>query len=210
MSGAPLDAAKAKPKSSTRLRLVLIVAVFAAPMVLAYLLFYSGWRPEGGRPHGELVTPPRPLADIELKTLEGKPTPLSSFRPHWILLYFGSSECTSACERTLYHMRQVIAAQGREAHRLRAAMVLTDTRALDMLRGQLKDYPDMAVLTGTRAAVADIAREFELPAGGALAGLHRVYVVDPLGNFMMSYPADTDPNGMRKDLMRLLKYSQAG
>jgi hypothetical protein len=34
--------------------------------------------------------------------------------------------------------------------------------------------------------------------------------VDPLGNFMMSYPADADPNGIRKDLARLLRASRIG
>jgi hypothetical protein len=49
-----------------------------------------------------------------------------------------------------------------------------------------------------------------LPAGSPLDNLNRVYLVDPLGNFMMSYPADADPTGMRKDLARLLRISQIG
>jgi hypothetical protein len=38
----------------------------------------------------------------------------------------------------------------------------------------------------------------------------RMYLVDPLGNLMMSYEADADPGGMIKDLERLLKYSGLG
>jgi hypothetical protein len=37
-----------------------------------------------------------------------------------------------------------------------------------------------------------------------------VYVVDPLGNFMMSYAANAEARGMLKDLKRLLKISQIG
>jgi hypothetical protein len=38
----------------------------------------------------------------------------------------------------------------------------------------------------------------------------RVYLVDPLGNLMMSYPADMNPKGMQTDLKKLLKNSWAG
>jgi cytochrome oxidase Cu insertion factor (SCO1/SenC/PrrC family) len=193
-----------------RMRLLLLAAVFAAPMVLAYVLFYSGWRPTATGAHGELVTPAHPVADVELKRLDGESVPFSSLRPRWTLVYFGASECAAACERALYHMRQVIAAQGREAHRVHSAMVLTDTRALAALRGRLKEYPDTTVFTGPREAVLRLAREFELPAGSALAGMHRIYLVDPLGNLMMSYTAGVDPSGVRKDLARLLRYSQVG
>lgn len=205
-----MSQASATNRTSARRRLLLVAAVFAAPIVLSYVLFFSGWRPEGDSAHGELITPARPLAEMELKTLDGAAVAVSSLRARWTLVYFGSSECDSACERALYHMRQVIATQGRETHRLRAAMIVTDARTLGTLRNQLKDYPDMLALTATRENLERFTRDFELPVGGALAGLHRIYVVDPLGNLMMSYPADADPSGMRKDLARLLRYSQAG
>lgn len=198
------------PNSRTRLWLVLIAAAFAAPMVLAYLLYYGGWRPQAVHPHGELVTPPQPVADVELAALDGGAVRFSSFQRRWLLLYFGTSECTSVCERALYKIQQVIAAQGRDAGRVRGALVVTDSRALDLLRYQLKDYPDVTALVGSAANIARLAREFESPTDGALAGLHRIYIVDPLGNFMMSYPADADPSGMRKDLARLLRVSQVG
>jgi len=193
-----------------RLRLLLVIAIFVTPVVLACALYFGGWRPETPRAHGELVTPARPVADAELRTLDGKAVAFSAFQRQWLLLYFGSSECAAACERALVNMRQVIAAQGRQAQRVRAAMVVTDTRALSSLRQLLSAHPDLTPLTAAPEQLARLAREFELPAGGALAGQHRIYVIDPLGNFMLSYPADVDPNGMRKDLQRLLRYSQIG
>jgi hypothetical protein len=38
----------------------------------------------------------------------------------------------------------------------------------------------------------------------------RSYIVDPLGNLMMSYPPDADPRGILKDLKRLLRLSHIG
>ncbi len=37
-----------------------------------------------------------------------------------------------------------------------------------------------------------------------------LYLVDPLGNVMMRFPANADPRRMQKDLERLLKASQIG
>ncbi len=198
------------PHLRTRVRLVLVAAAFAAPMVVACLLYYGGWRPQAVHPHGELVTPPHPIADVELAALDGGAVRFNSFQHRWLLLYFSAGECTSVCERALYEIQQLIATLGRDAGRVRGAIVVTDTPALDMLRYQLKDYPNVIALVGVAANVARLAREFQSSVGSAPAGLHRVYVVDPLGNFMMSYPADADPSGMRKDLAQLLRVSQVG
>jgi len=35
-------------------------------------------------------------------------------------------------------------------------------------------------------------------------------LVDPMGNLMMSYPADSDPKNLRKDIGRLLRASRIG
>jgi len=39
---------------------------------------------------------------------------------------------------------------------------------------------------------------------------HSVFVVDPLGNLMMSYDARTDPRGLLIDLRQLLRLSHIG
>jgi len=37
-----------------------------------------------------------------------------------------------------------------------------------------------------------------------------LYVIDPIGNLMMRFPADGDPARIRKDIGRLLKASRMG
>jgi hypothetical protein len=41
-------------------------------------------------------------------------------------------------------------------------------------------------------------------------GEGRVYIVDPLGNLMMSYPSDAGPGDLYDDLRRLLRVSRIG
>jgi hypothetical protein len=55
-----------------------------------------------------------------------------------------------------------------------------------------------------------LAREFVSSQGTALDVSGRVYLIDPIGNLVLSYAPDADPTGMRKDLARLLRLSQVG
>jgi len=66
-----------------------------------------------------------------------------------------------------------------------------------------KQYPDLVILAGADVETVKFASEFNVAKG-------RVYLVDPLGNLMMSYPADMNPKGMQTDLKKLLKNSWAG
>lgn len=198
-----------KPASGRR-KMLLLLAMFVLPLIVAYALYFGGWRPASTGNYGELVQPARPIEDVALIAFDGKPIRFSDLRGKWTLMAFGPADCLKPCERILYHMRQVIAALGEKADRVQSALVLTDTKALDWLRYTIKDYPGVRVIIGPPPAVAALARQFTVPAGSPLDNLHRIYLIDPLGNFMMSYPADADPNGMRKDLARLLRVSRIG
>src|SRR3989344_5959737 len=91
--------------------------------------------------------------------------------PAWRAGAAGASsrgKCLKPCERNLTKMRQVIAAQGKEADRLQSVLVVTDGKALDWLRYAILDYPGMRVVTGPPDSVTLLARQFTLPAGGPL------------------------------------------
>jgi cytochrome oxidase Cu insertion factor (SCO1/SenC/PrrC family) len=185
-----------------------LVGLFLAGIVASWVTVETG--AGAARNYGELIEPARPVQDVKLLDLDDAPTRFSELKGKWTLLYFGSAECLKPCTDSLYKMRQITAAQGREAHRVRQVFVVTNPAALDLLRYTLVDYPGTRVLRGAPEVVRELASQFTVPAGGALDGLDRIYVVDPLGNFMMSYPADADPRGMLKDLRLLLRASQIG
>jgi hypothetical protein len=204
-AGARLPAARV-----ARWKFLALAALFVLPIAAATLLYYAGWRPPATVNAGELVVPARPVDAGALVDLAGQPLAQPLLKGKWTMLYFGPSDCGTGCDRMLYTMRQVHSAQGREAHRIARLFVATDTGALDWLRFTVRNYPDLRVAVGPAEAVRGLARQFALPAGSPLDGLGRLYIVDPLGNFMMSYPADADPSAMRKDFVRLLKVSQIG
>jgi len=201
-----------KPVNRTRARrnVILLAALFALPVVIAYALYFGGWRPASFGNHGELVQPARPIADVALTLLDGKTLRFNELRGKWTLLTFSPAECLSPCERNLVKIRQVIAAQDQNAERVQSIFVVKDAKMRDWLKYAIKDYPGMRAVIGPPDAVEALARQFTLTVGSPLDNLNRIYLVDPLGNFMMSYPADADGNGIRKDLARLLRVSRIG
>ncbi|MDH5511647.1 MAG: SCO family protein [Gammaproteobacteria bacterium] len=197
-------------QTAARRKMLLLAAVIALPVVVAYALYFSGWRPASFGNYGELVQPARPIADAGFILLDGRPLRFSGLHGKWTLMTFGPAECLSPCERNLVTVRQVIAAQGKNADRVQSVFVATDAGARDWLRYAIKDFPGLRAIIGPPDAVAGLARQFTLPEGSPLDNLNRIYLVDPLGNLMMSYPANADPGGIRKDLARLLRISRIG
>lgn len=199
-----------QPSRRGRWVLLALAALILSGFVGSFVLVESGWRPNATRNYGELRTPAHPIKDVTLADLEGRPVPFSAFKGKWALVYFGPGECLTPCLDSLYKMRQITAAQGREAYRVQQIFVVTDAEATDELRHILADYPDTRVLRGAPETVRELAVQFAVNAGTPLDSRHRIYMVDPLGNFMMSYAADADPRRMNKDLSLLLRASHIG
>jgi len=192
-----------------RRTLALIVLLFLAPVVLATSLYFGGWRPDGkGLQQGELLQPARPLTNASLRKTDSTEYRLHAVRGSWTFITFSRLPCNDLCQKNLYKMQQVCLAQGKDAGRVqRAFITLGGTDDLHALEAK---YPGLAAFTGTPAAVQTLAREFTSSHGTPLDGLERVYLVDPNGNLVLSYAADADASGMRKDLARLLRLSQIG
>lgn len=199
----------AKTTPSKRWVFALLMLLFVFPVVLATLLYLTGWRPSSIGNHGELIQPARQLGGATLHTLDGKPANFGELRGKWIMVHIGPSSCPADCMKSIYYMRQVHAAQAKEIGRVQRVFIATDIGAADALKVKLADYPEMWVWTGEKKALAEVLQSFGIDAGQS-AQQQGVYLVDPLGNLIMRYPPGMDPGGMLKDLTRLLKYSWVG
>ena len=199
----------AKSEHNFRIKIILVLVVFLLPLGYAVYLKLTGWHPKETTNYGNLVVPIIPLNDVKLKTVDGKEASLKDFEHHWLLVTFGKAPCRDACEQNIYKMRQTHIAQGKYQMRVRRLLVLTGDPTT-LTKDRFKEYPDMVVVTGPVQGVRDLGRQFVTPDGTALDGKDHIYLVDPLGNLMMSYDADADANGIRKDLSRLLRVSRIG
>jgi len=72
------------------------------------------------------------------------------------------------------------------------------------------EHPDLVVALVEDATSAALLEPFPSYDGVPVAAAGRIYLVDPLGNLMMSYPGDAPPKSILTDLERLLKLSHIG
>lgn len=198
-----------KKRSSNRIKIVMVAVIFLAPVVAATVLKLSGWRPAETGNYGELIQPARPLENVEFRTPGGGRVAISDYQHKWLMVTFVTGACDKLCEQNIYKMRQVHASTGKFYKRVKRLLVIT-SKASSKLQNIMKAYPDMAVATGPDKAIRNLGNQLRTNDGTALNGLNRIYLIDPLGNFMMTYDRNADPSKMRRDLGRLLRVSHIG
>jgi hypothetical protein len=197
-----LDQSSARSAASTRAgrwKMLALLLVSAAPVVASYFMYYVV-RPEGRRNYGELVNPQRPLPAFTGIDAQGQPVSLTQLKDQWLLISVADSTCDAACQEHLYLQRQLRETLGKEKDRLDWVWLRTGTAPLS---DALKQATSAAVVLQLDAA--QLATWLE-PAPGQRLEDH-LYVVDPLGNWMMRFPANMDPKQAKRDLDRLLRAS---
>ncbi|MDB5850562.1 MAG: hypothetical protein JWP29_4314 [Rhodoferax sp.] len=200
----PQDVLDGNPRRtlSGRWKMIAVMLVCAAPVVASYLTFYV-IRPEGRSVFGELIQPARPVPDQIAMGLDGKPLNLQSLKGQWLLVSTSASACDAACEKHLYLQRQLRETLGREKDRVDWVWLVTDDAPIrEDLRAALKGA------TVLRLGELQVAQWLS-PAVGHLLPEH-LYVVDPMGNWMLRFPAQLDVAGAAKakrDVERLLRAS---
>ena len=160
-------------------------------------------RPEGRTNYGVLVEPQKSALDVHAKALDGTALPLSSLAGRWVMVSVDAGACDAACVGKLYAMRQVRLTTGKDRDRIERVMLITDDATP---AAALRAEYEGTVMARIDAAGA--SRFFAAPDAGRVAD--HVYMIDPLGNLMMRFPAGADPNRMKKDLARLLRASRTG
>jgi hypothetical protein len=185
--------------------MLLILLACAAPVVASYLTYYV-IRPQGRSNYASLIQPSRSLpTDLDLRDLAGKPVPASSLKGQWLTLVVGDAACGEACERRLYLQRQLREMLGRDSDRVDRVWLLTDGGSpAPSLLAAIEATGGLTVL---RADPAALGRWLEPEAGHALQD--HLYVVDPMGEWMMRAPADPAPAKLKRDLARLLAASSS-
>lgn len=192
-------------KSRQRRQLLLIALLFLLPVALAFYLYYGhgNWRPADTTNHGELILPPRALPAVTLRGPAGS----ASERPFdnaWSLIYVGDGSCDARCREALYVMRQVRLALNRDSDRVQRVFLYRGDCCNEPYFSQQQQ--GLIRLNLDSDVGGRLLRAFPAPA----AESGRIWLADPHGNLMMSYPSGVDAGGMLADLKRLLKLSHIG
>ncbi len=194
----------AMDRRSGRRQLLLVASVFFVPLAAAVALYFSAsWRPPVGVQHGELIDPPRPLPEMAFNLPDGGTAARDVLRGRWFLVHVVAGTCDQRCLEALADLRRLRLALDKDAPRVRRVL-LHDGSCCDA--GSPAAEPDLLVL-GAAGSEGGALRALFPPATDGSTG---IYIVDPHGNLMMSYPATGAARGLLKDLERLLRLSTIG
>jgi cytochrome oxidase Cu insertion factor (SCO1/SenC/PrrC family) len=188
---------------TSRRVLLILAAVFFAPLLLAFVIYYgSSWRPLGRINHGPLIQPPRPLPRIPLPQHDS-PGDANLFIGKWSLLYISEGSCPMECRHTLYFMRQTQLSLGNLIPRTQRVWLATD-HCCD-LRADTEKQPPLIAVDAQGGAAIPLLALFPTDRRDSA-----VFIIDPRGNLMMRYDSHADPKGLREDLKKLLDLSHIG
>lgn len=195
-----------------RKQLVLLMALFLAPVIIAIIMYnnLSKHGPAKTKNYGDLVVPARPLSDTKLQSVSGKVYKFSDMKGKWIMVYIGTAECDKTCSDVLFKMRQSRLYQQGEHKRIDRLYISVDGKPADSLQAALKEHAGLEVVYGKPDEIDLVVKQFELKNKAPAKSAQRLYIVDPLGNLMMSYEKDFDAVGLIKDMTLLLKVSHIG
>ena len=186
-----------------RITLLLVLLACAAPVIVSYFLYYVV-RPEPRSNYATLIQPTRGIPEaLQLKTLQGEAVAPKSLKGQWLLTVVSSGACDAQCEARLYEQRQLREMMGRERDRVEKLWLITDDAAVPpAIWAAMQAQPPVTVL---RVPAADLQAWLSTEAGKAFN--EHLFVIDPMGEWMMRTPAQPDPIRFKKDLERLLKAS---
>jgi hypothetical protein len=190
---------------SGRLQMALILLVCAAPVAASYWAFYVARPGGGGAAYGTLIQPTAAMPDVVATDLQGAGVALRTLKGQWLLVVVASGACDTRCERDLFLQRQLREMMGRDRDRIDKVWLVTDAAPLrPELRRALATEPPVTALR----LPADTLMSWLKPEPGHALEDH-LYVVDPMGEWMMRMPAAPDPSKVKRDLERLLRASAA-
>jgi len=194
--------------NKNKLIVIIMTLIFIAPLVVVMLMYRYDWHP-ASYSYGELI---KPIIKINVpdhfenaSNYSKEPKGIGLMKDKWSLVYL-TNECNSVCENRLYDLRQIHVSFDKDIPRVQRILITSD-KNINKIH---EKYPDLIILNKPLEDVTKLALQFDrLPAFKAINS-ENVYVVDPMSNLMMVYSNKIKPQEIRKDIVRLLKYSWAG
>jgi len=192
-------------RNRKRLTLIALMALFLSPVIAAWF-----WTPDTFRNRGELIDPPRPLVSVPLISPDGSDVDLATLFGRWTYVFFVEAGCDESCKQLADAVERVRLSQGKNEKRVRLMVITLSPDALSSLE-EIRLIMPKTIVLGVNAAEKEQLMSQFMPSGeGSVLPSGSIFLVDPMGNLMMRYPATADPTDLRKDISRLLRASRIG
>ena len=207
LHGTPAPMRDYSATQSRRGRITMLVILFACalPVIASYFTYYV-IRPQGRTNYATLIEPQRPLPSLDAvpaQDMDGHSVPLTTLKGQWLMIVVAPASCGKLCESNLFLQRQLREMMGAERDRIQKVWLVDSPEPVPMaLAAALAARPSVVTYRVERAA---LARWLEAEPRHQLE--EHIYIVDPLGNWMMRTPANPDPVKLKKDVDKLLRAS---
>jgi cytochrome oxidase Cu insertion factor (SCO1/SenC/PrrC family) len=138
--------------------------------------------------NGFFLNPITPVAALSFKTITGQPFDPTPLRGKWVVLYFNNTPCNNHyCDHYLNTLVTVEQAFNKKPTTLVSAW-LKNTSAKNLAN---PDHKQLKLINIDNTNLNP----------------NRFYVIDPLGNLILSYKPDVLPQVILSDLQRLMRVS---
>jgi len=181
-------------KFKSRRNLLMVIAVFVLPIVLAKLALTQNWLDYGVTNKGSLVEHELTLKDLGIADDE-----LDSM---WLILYALPNNCNEQCEQTLLSVNNTLVALGKDRPKVRNVALYQQSLSEEQLSHL--DHSKWSILPSPNEKHTLIQKP-------------TILLVDPLGNIVLEHnpPALYEEQamfgkGILADMKKLLKYTKIG
>ena len=185
-----------KTAAGSRKALIMLVAVFVLPVILAKIALDNDFFNRASTNRGELLQP----------TLDATPL-LSGEQNIWRVIYVVPSSCDKTCQNAIYSIQQVDLALGKHSHRANATVILTDDSDKNIDKWIAEDKRT-EVLSKESSLVNEVFPK---------AVVNSIYLVDTMNKAMLRYEPMADQQqaimqsrDVLSDLKKMLKLSRIG
>ncbi len=187
-----------------------VIALTCIVLLIAatYLLFDSTNR-TNHKFNGSIIAPPVPAANFTLTNQDGKLTSLGDIHGKYLLIFFGFTSCTDECPATMAILSQ--ARDGLGANKDQAQIVFITTDPARDSPSAVKTFinrfdPTSIGLTGSLSDLQPVWKDYGVMVmdGGETHSI-RVYLVDPEGNWRLTYAPASNPQEIVDDIELLIQ-----
>ncbi len=183
-----------KRQRKNRKSLLLLLAVFALPIILAKFALEGDWLATGVTNKGALLSDELTLTQLGVDK--------SDFNQQWLMLYSLPKNCEQSCQKTLETVHNTYVALGKEMPRVTPVAMYQNQLSEAQLQQISKSQWQLLAMPSTAKQYIEKSQ---------------VLIVDPLGNVFMSHqiPAKIEQQPqfgkqILADMKKLLKYSKVG
>ena len=174
--------------------LLLVVAVFVLPILLAKFALNGDWLATGVTNKGTLLTNELTLDKLGIDN--------DAFSEQWLIIYSLPNSCDSDCQKTLEAVHNTYVALGKEMPRVTPVALYQNELSTEQLQRISKSKWQLM------PTPAQAKEQIKTP---------QVLIVDPLGNVVLSHQIPDSSGQLPQygkqilaDMKKLLKYSKVG